>query len=307
MKKITLLFTLFISLSMNAQTVLFEDDFESYTDFIIDGIGDWLVFDFDMLPTYTGGVAGPTYPNAGAAMAFQIFNPSTTTPSAVTNESDPGEGEVRNFDPFDGAKYAAGWAAVPSGGQGNDDWLVSPVVTLAASGNSVNFQVKALSNTYGDENYEVGVYVGSGSPSGPGDFTIIGGTRTATYPDWESVTIDLSAYNGQDIRIGIHYTSTDVYMLMVDAFSVNTTLSISDFELNSFSHYYNRDTDILTLESSNLPLTGIEVYNVLGKSVLSKSLSNVEEQINLGEIADGIYLAKIKVEGGTKTIKFIKN
>lgn len=84
-------------------------------------------------------------------------------------------------------------------------------------------------------------------------------------------------------------------------------LSISEFETNTFTHTFNNDTDILTLESSVLPLTGIEVYNVLGKAVINESLSNTRENIDLSAVADGIYLAKIKVEGGTKTIKFIKS
>ena len=307
MKKITILFFAMITISLNAQTTLFQDDFESYTDFIIDGIGDWITLDFDGLGTYSGGVDGATYPNVFSPMAFQIFNPSTTTPTPATNESDPGAGEVRNFDPFDGDKYAGAWASVPAApGDGNDDWLISPVISLAASDNTLTFQAKALSNTYGDENYEVGVYVGSGTPTGGGDFTIIGGTRTATYPNWEEVTIDLSAYDGMDVRIGIHYISSDVYMLMIDAFSVETLLSVSEFELNTFSHAYNKDTSILNLESSNLPLTGIEIYNVLGKSVIKKSLASTTEEIRLSEIADGVYLAIVTIDGGTKTFKFIK-
>ena len=136
----------------NAQTNLFFDDFESYTDFIITGIGNWETLDLDGLATYTGGVPGADYPNANAAMAFQVFNPSTTTPAAATNQSDPLAGEVRNFDPFSGAKFIGAWAGVPAAPvNANDDWLISPAVTLAASGNTVTFQVKALSNTYGDE------------------------------------------------------------------------------------------------------------------------------------------------------------
>ncbi|MEO1033063.1 MAG: choice-of-anchor J domain-containing protein [Bacteroidota bacterium] len=308
MKKITLLMMTSLMFSLgNAQTNLFFDDFESYTDFIITGIGNWETLDLDGLATYTGGVQTPTYPNANAAMAFQVFNPSTTTPTAATNESDPNL-EVRNFDPFSGAKFIGAWAGVPAAPViANDDWLISPAVTLAASGNTVSFQVKALSNTYGDENYEVGVYVGSGSPTSSSDFTIIGGTRTATYPSWELVSVDLSAYDGQEIKIGIHYISSDVYLLMVDDFSVDTSLSVSDFELNRFSHSYNNELKSLSLESSNMPMLNVEIYSILGKNVLSKPLSNTSESIDVSEFQDGVYLAKIFVDGGHKTIKFIKN
>src|SRR5690606_12199604 len=129
---------------------LFSDDFESYSNFIIDGIGDWITIDVDGSPTYTGGTATPTWPNANAAMAYQIFNPAA---AGVTNATSGTE--TRNFDPRSGAKYAAAWAAVPGANPANDDWLVSPVLSLGASGNSVSFWVKAMSNSYGPENYNV--------------------------------------------------------------------------------------------------------------------------------------------------------
>lgn len=198
---------------------LFSDDFESYSDFIIDGIGDWITIDVDGLNTYTGGTATPTWANAGAAMAYQIFNPAA---AAVTN-SDGSDGETRDFDPRSGAKYAAAWAAVPGASPANNDWLVSPVLSLGGSGNSVSFWVKAMSNSYGPENYNVGVYVGTGVPTSGSDFTMISAASlTAPYAVWTEDTYDLSAYNNQDIRIGIHCISADRYMFMVDDFSVST-------------------------------------------------------------------------------------
>ncbi|MDT0559038.1 T9SS type A sorting domain-containing protein [Ichthyenterobacterium sp. W332] len=92
-----------------------------------------------------------------------------------------------------------------------------------------------------------------------------------------------------------------------DPIEAGQTLSVTDFEANNFSHVYSKDTKTLSLESSILPLTGIEIYNVLGKVVINKSLSNTQEYIDMSTVSDGIYLAKIKVEGGSKTIKFIKN
>lgn len=302
MKKITLLLFTIIAFNVgNAQTNLFFDDFESYADFIITGIGDWDVLDLDGLGTYTGG--GGTFDNANAAMAFMIFNPSV---AMVTNESDPGAGEVRDFDPFSGVKYAAAWASAPAPPvNANDDWLISPSIDLAASGNSLTFQVKAMSNSYGDEPYEVGVYTGAGTPTGSGDFTIIGG-GIATYPAWEEVSIDLSAYDGTSIRIGIHYVGSDVYMLMVDDVSVDTTLGVDEFDANSFTYSYNTTTDDLSLNSAISPLSNIELYNILGQRVYNAQLSQNNEVVSMNGLKDGVYLAKISIQDQTKTIKILK-
>lgn len=312
MKKITLIVFTFLTFSLgHAQTTLFSDDFESYNDFIISGIGNWLTLDLDGLPTYTGtgtDTNPPTYPNAYAPMAFQIFNPSTTTPTAATN-STSGE-ETRNFDPHSGSKYAAAWAAVPStsgGPTANNDWLVSPSITLAASGNTATFWVKALSNTYGSERYNVGVYSGTGIPTGSSDFTIIGSAnRTAPYPNWQQISIDLSPYNNQTVRIGIHYISSDVYMFMVDDFSINTTLSVNEFASNVFSYSYDKNSNLLSIESSNMAFDTIQLFNVIGQEVMHKTLSQTSEVINLSSFNDGIYIAKISIEGQTQTIKILK-
>ena len=149
-----------------------------------------------------------------ATSSFVVFRGVTNATSGT---------ETRNFDPRSGAKYAAAWAAVPGASPANDDWLVSPVLSLGASGNSVSFWVKAMSNSYGPENYNVGVYVGSGTPTSGADFTLISpASLTAPYAVWTEDTYDLSAYNNQDIRIGIHCISADRYMFMVDDFSVTT-------------------------------------------------------------------------------------
>ncbi|MDX1783526.1 MAG: hypothetical protein R3361_05155, partial [Aequorivita vladivostokensis] len=78
MKKITLLAALFAGFAMNAQTTIFEDDFESYDDFIIENVGDWTLVDLDLLPTY--GFQGITFDNSGYTGAFIVFNSTATNP-----------------------------------------------------------------------------------------------------------------------------------------------------------------------------------------------------------------------------------
>jgi hypothetical protein len=62
----------------------------------------------------------------------------------------------------------------------------------------------------------------------------------------------------------------------------------------------------LQLESSILALGKIEVYNALGQNVLNKALSNFSEDVSLASLNDGIYVIKIKVGDGEKTIKLLK-
>lgn len=306
MKKITLITFLLISSFGFSQTILFADDFEAQTDFVIDaGITDWLTIDLDGLNTYTGGVDMPDYPNAGAVMAYQIFNPSTTTPSPVTNDETGDSGETRNFDPRSGDKYAACWAAVPGALPANNDWLISPSVTLGSEGNLVSFWVKAMSDTYGSENYNVGIYVGTGIPAGSSDFTLLNsGVSTAPYPDWENITFDLSAYNNMDIRIGIQCVSADRYMFMVDDFEISTTtLGIDDFE--DTHNYVISFSDKQVTISSIVDQAKYRIISLSGQIVI-EGVSNTETHvIDMTNLSSGIYIVEV-TDGNEQRIQHKK-
>ena len=103
---------------VKSQTVILNESFENYQDFSINNFGNWICLDLDQLDTWTlGGDPAPpsnwfaTWPNAGAKMAFQIFNPSQ---SNVSNDATGITGEIRNFDPHTGNKYAGSWAGTVS-------------------------------------------------------------------------------------------------------------------------------------------------------------------------------------------------
>jgi hypothetical protein len=309
MKKTTLLTFLLISAFSYSQITLFADDFESQTDFVIDtGINDWLTLDLDGLPTYTGGLpdgVDPTYPNAGAMMAYQIFNPSTTTPEAVTNDATGASGETRNFDARSGNKYAACWAAVPGANPANDDWLISPVVTLGTEGNMVSFWVKAMSDTYGPENYTVGIYEGTGIPTASSDFTLLTtGPSTAPYPNWENITFDLSAYNSMDVRIGIHCISADRYMFMVDDFEISTTtLSVEDFEQ---SHTYVISfLDKQVTISSIVDEANYRIISLSGQIVIEGKTNAETHVIDMSNLSSGIYIVEV-TDGNEQRIQHKK-
>ncbi len=92
------------------------DDFEAYESFIIEGFGDWKVYDGDGTPTVYFG--GPQVANTYEPKAWQVWAPVEAGFS------------LDKFDvltPHSGDKYLACWAA--SNGTTstlpNDDWLIS--------------------------------------------------------------------------------------------------------------------------------------------------------------------------------------
>ena len=103
------------------------DDFDSYDNFIITNIGDWITYDGDG-STYTIGFTCPEYDNYFAPMAWQVWNPTRVG-------FDLNQFPV--LKPHSGDRYLATWAAttessvIPS-----DDWLISPAIV---GGSDISF------------------------------------------------------------------------------------------------------------------------------------------------------------------------
>ena len=310
MKK-TLLSLLFVAgcFTANAQTVIFEDGFETYPDFSLE-FGNWITLDLDGGQTYYGGVENTPdalWLNAGQPQAFIIFNP---TEAGVSDTFDPDESPT--FAPNSGLKYAASWATSPSAtATGNNDWLVSPPVTLGASGNELIFHIKSLAPDYGLEQYRTYVYLGSGTPTQASDFVEISESVYEAPSDfWLDDTYDLDAYAGQTIRVAIRNVGSDIYMLQVDDFSITTTdaMSVNDVLSSKFSMYPNPATNVLNITSSDaLQIDSVKITDVNGRIVFNNAFSSTDTaEINVANLASGMYVISIKSNQGVATKKFMK-
>ena len=88
---------------------------------------------------------------------------------------------------------------------------------------------------------------------------------------------------------------------------MESTLSVDEFQSNLFTHFYNKTTDILTLESSSSAFDNIYLYNILGQQVKTQRLNDTSETVDMSSLTDGVYLVKVTLQGKTKTIKIIKH
>lgn len=304
MKKLLFSAILLQSLALSSQVTLLNESFDSFEDFAITGFGEWQTLDLDGRPTYSGG-GGVQWPNRFQPQAYIIFNP---TVAEVTNAAAPipPSNEVRNFDPHSGMKYAACWAAQPAGTIYNNDWLITPSLTLGTSGNELSLWVKAMSNTYGNEKYNIGIYEGDGTPSGSDDFTIISGSQPleATYPEWEEKTFNLDAYAGKTVRIGVQCVSQDAYMFMVDDVKVTTaTLSTSEWDLDKSIHVENPTSGQVKVVTDK-KLRYIKVFDAVGRLVAEV---HGKHEVDITKAPSGVYYLNILTdENKVLTKKLIK-
>lgn len=117
------------------------DDFESYDGWITDGIGNWTVYDGD-------GVSTQQYsdiwiPNAGKAMAFEVFDTRYETIDL----------SFRKFlTPHSGNQYLVAFDPSTSYADKANDWLITP--QLSGKAQTINFFAKSMATNY-PETFEV--------------------------------------------------------------------------------------------------------------------------------------------------------
>jgi len=300
MKKLLLTLLFIGGLNASAQTTVFEDNFDSYTNFAKASVGSWTLTDIDLRPTYGFG-GGTTFLNTGTPMAFIVFNSTAVSPPLVA-------GAASNWSARSGQKAMACIAAVPNASfPANDDWLISPSITLGSTGNELTFWAKSCDNAYPDEEFQVFV---STTTTAIASFTAIGALETTAFGAYAEYTYDLSAYDGQAIFVGIRCTSPDQFGFMLDDFKVTTTgLGINDTLANKFSTYPNPSSNVVNISNNyDIQFTEVNITDINGRTVKSLKVNNLSEvQMNVSELNSGVYFMNIATDSGKVVKKFIKS
>ncbi len=211
-----------VRLTWNREDPVFFDDFESYEPFAIE-FSPWTGIDGDH------AAAAPlqgSYPNRATLQYAQIINPLTVEPSWWS--------EYPVLRAYSGKQYA-GFVRT-SGGSANDDWLISPAITVGTD-NIVRFMAKAA-DVY-KERFEVGITTVDNPEASDFDIISSGNYETVDYTEWHAMQYDLSAYAGETVRIAIHYigdpSNGGAFMLMVDDFFVGQADYYADDEASTVS------------------------------------------------------------------------
>ncbi|MGB3608574.1 T9SS type A sorting domain-containing protein [Psychroserpens sp.] len=203
-----------------------------------------------------------------------------------------------------------------------DDWLFTTALEgSAGSDYTVTLVYNGIDvRDTASEDFEI---VALSSPSSTattqevlGSFTDI--TQSGVFGDTGGNDLITQAYSSDvtytpttdgPFYIGIHATTpvedSDVFVII--SLNISQTLSVDEFATNLFEFSFNKATDQLILDSSNLPMHTIEIYSILGRKVKAQSLYSNNEAIDMASFADGIYLAKVSIGGQIQTIKFIKS
>jgi hypothetical protein len=302
MKKLLLSIGLLTSTMItNAQIVLFQDSFETYQNFAIANVGNWTLIDVDQRPTYvfdTTAAVSPNFPNASNPMPFIVFNSTLVQPALTTSTTS-------NWTARSGQKAMACIASVPNATVvRNDDWLISPQITLGTTGNTLTFWAKSCDNQYANERFTVNVSTTNTTPS---SFTKISvGTFIATvFGPYVQYTYNLDAYQGQNVYIGINCISEDQFGFMLDDFKLTATTasSLNSLALQGVKMYPNPAKNVLNIDYAGLEVSNVSIADLNGR-ILKDVKGNVST-ITIADLSQGIYMVTFNTEKGTKVEKLI--
>lgn len=92
---------------------------------------------------------------------------------------------------------------------------------------------------------------------------------------------------------------------MPTAVKVTITLGTNDFDLAQLSYYPNPTSDLLTI-SYNEPIVQVEVYDLNGRQVMTKSFSSDTVEMDLSHLSSGTYMVNVKTKDSSQFVKVVR-
>ena len=254
---------------MRDASVVFFDDFESGS------LSQWTI--------YTEGGA----PFADGWCTFDMNDPNFDS----------------SFDAHSGHYVASAWSW--NGSSYNaDNWLVTPQVAL---GGTLKFWV--VTHPSYPDSYEVKL---STAGNAVADFTVtlqdMAPALTADHGEWKEVTIDLSAYEGQQGYIAIHHQCFEsdnhipAFIFYWDDFTKSQCVipaseltALTGKEITSMKFYTN---------SNNVPYASVSTADFFLKEVESETISDYIDKADATIVYSGTVNIVAAGDGGEMTITF---
>ncbi|MBC7410125.1 MAG: T9SS type A sorting domain-containing protein [Arcicella sp.] len=83
-------------------------------------------------------------------------------------------------------------------------------------------------------------------------------------------------------------------------------MSIEEVEKKNIKIYPNPTTSIVNVATPNETINQINVYDMHGRLLKSQKGNNDNDQINIQELPNGMYMIEVKTRQGTKIAKLFK-
>ena len=291
MKKCILTLAVIVSQLGNAQTTIFQENWDGQGP----GISAWTLYNLDNRTP-----VGPSGTD-GQALSYLIQNAwNVLTPTQI-NGAFQNYSYPTNATGMAGNVVASNSWYTPAGA--SNDWLVSPQITIPTGATDVNltWAATSLGDTAYLEDYKVYISTSGNQVS---DFTTLllnvqNESNTGSFR-----TVNLSNYVGQNVRIAFRNDSNDQYVMFLDNIKItaNNILGIDEISKSKTNFYPNPTKGEINIKTDK-KIKSTTISDLSGK-VLSKGN---KEKINVSDFTKGTYIIKVEFTDGTiKTEKIIK-
>ena len=267
--------------------------------------------------------------NDGTTSSFAVFSVGTMAPIAQNFTSTtfpPADYTIVDAD-SDGKNWARGSAGHAAAGSAyinfysisatKKDDLILPLADFTNTTNtSLSFWVAYRQYQAENDKLQVDVSTNCGTSwttkwTKQGSALSTGAATTSNFTsptanEWRQETVDLSTYNGMN-NVMIRFRSTSAYGNNLFLDDINLTGNITGYEnqaidkaVNVYPNPSNGSINITSAENST-----IEVIDMLGNIVFSKSIVSDNEKLDLSNLANGSYFVRISNDKNIITEKIV--
>lgn len=123
--------------------------------------------------------------------------------------------------------------------------------------------------------------------------------------DWVKAEVDISNYiNNNDVRFAFRYVGFDGADAGIDDIAISFLSSTGSYYKKQLSVFPNPSSDYIYISVDEK--TNIKIYNLAGKMVYNKSLSNDNNKIDISFLKNGVYIVNINNSKTNYYSRFIK-
>jgi hypothetical protein len=145
-------------------------------------------------------------------------------------------------------------------------------------------------------------------------------TADYTTPNsWQTLLFDFSSFNSTnntkialffDIQTNFDDTvdpNLNVFQVDDYVFGEFASLGVNDLKMNEATVYPNPTTNFWNISTNNIQINSVDVFDILGKRVISLQPNTMSTTIDATNLTPGVYISKIRTELGIETKKLIKH
>lgn len=229
----------------------------------------------------------------------------TTTLSFGQNLLTNGDFETGSVDPWTGYKNQVVTDDLSSSLSGNinngDGSLIQTFTVVPGEKYDVAFSYRWV--LAGGADMTVRVKDGSSGGSDLGTYVL-----STVVDTWHNDgAFSFTAPTGVTTARVIFFKANGNRPLRIDDVSVtlDATASIEDLEQFSFKSYPNPTNDYVRLSAAK-NINKVEIYDLLGKQVVTNELNTKRADVNISKLSKGIYIVKVAIDNAVGSYKIVK-